>query len=128
MNNSHNATTSFANLIMFSAHQTIRRSRPEKIRSVQMIQPISLRRLITLLAVFLTLGFAQATDTVATVNGTPISTLAFQPRVRFTRWTLGQQLLQIVQQNGEKALTDPTSPYNAHYKLLTQSHPLGQHE
>ena len=91
-----------------------------------MIQPISLKRLITLLAVFLTLGFAQATDTVATVNGTPISTLAFQQRVRFTRWTLGQQLLQIVQQNGEKALTDPTSPYNAQYKLLTDSHALGQ--
>src|SRR5882724_5397650 len=91
-----------------------------------MIQLITLKRLIALAAILLTCGFAQATDTIATVNGTPISTLALQQRVRFTRWTLGQQLLQIVQQNGEKALTDPASPYSAQYKLLTDKHALGQ--
>src|SRR5689334_17927324 len=50
-------------------------------------------------------SFAQTPDTIATVNGNPISTLAFQQRVRFTRWTIGQQLSQIVQQMGVTALT-----------------------
>jgi parvulin-like peptidyl-prolyl isomerase len=91
-----------------------------------MIRSISVKRLFALFAISLTLGFIQVSDTVATVNGTPISKLSFEQRIRFTRWTLGQQLLQIAQQYGEKTLTDPTSPYNAQYKLLTDSHALGQ--
>src|SRR5690242_19887612 len=72
---------------------------------------ILLKRIFALLAILLTLGFTQTSDTVATVNGVPISLSAFQQRIRFTRWTIGQQLLQVMQQSGEKALTDPTSPY-----------------
>lgn len=92
----------------------------------QMIRSISVKSLFVLFAASLTLGFTQVSDTIATVNGTPISKLAFEQRVRFTRWTLGQQLLQIAQQYGDKTLTDPNSPYNAQYKLLTDSHALGQ--
>ncbi len=67
------------------------------------------------------LAFAQTPDTIATVNGNPISTLAFQQRTRYTRWTIGQQLNQVVQQVGVTALTDPASPYNSQFKLLSDS-------
>src|SRR5438105_1030855 len=85
-----------------------------------------LRQWGTALSIAVMVGFAQTPDTVATVNGIPITTLAFQQRVRFTRWTIGQQLNQVVQQMGANALTDSASPYNSQYKLLTDSTALGQ--
>src|SRR5260370_38924052 len=82
---------------------------------------------IVLLAAFaaLSIGFMQPADTIATVNGDPISVAMFQQRIRFARWTSAQQLTQILQSYGENALTDPNSPFNAQYKLLTDSAGLG---
>jgi parvulin-like peptidyl-prolyl isomerase len=85
-----------------------------------------LRRWGTALGAAVMIGLAQAPDTIATINGNPISTLVFQQRVRFTRWTIGQQLDQILQQMGATALTDPASPYNSQYKLLSDAPTLGQ--
>lgn len=65
------------------------------------------------------MGFQQAPASVATVNGDAITTVLFQQRVRFARWTAAQQLLQIMQDyGGEKALTDPNSPFHAQYRAL----------
>jgi parvulin-like peptidyl-prolyl isomerase len=69
---------------------------------------------------------AQTTDTIATVNNMPISVAQFQQRVRFARWSTAQQLLQIVQQVGEAALTDPQSPYYAQLKTLADNAAFGQ--
>src|SRR5262250_985401 len=87
---------------------------------------------IVLLAAFAALsallltGFMQPANTIATVNGDPISVTMFQQRVRFARWTSAQQLNQILQSYGEKALTDPNSPFSAQYRLLSDSMGMGQ--
>lgn len=68
------------------------------------------------------MGFQQAPASVATVNGDSIPTVFFQQRVRFARWTAAQQLLQIMlDYGGEKALTDPNSPFHTQYRALIDS-------
>src|SRR5262249_30316547 len=88
--------------------------------------PPKILRYIALLLVLLTTGAAQATDTLATVNGDPISVTTFQQRVRLARWTSAQQLIQIRQNYGDKALTDPTSPFNSQYMMLSSPSALGK--
>jgi parvulin-like peptidyl-prolyl isomerase len=88
--------------------------------------PPKLLRFLGLLLVLLTMGAAQATDTLATVNGDPISVTMFQQRVRFSRWTSAQQLIQIKQSYGDKMLTDPASPFNSQYVILTVPSAFGK--
>ncbi|MEP7285922.1 MAG: peptidylprolyl isomerase [Chloroflexota bacterium] len=94
--------------------------------TLPMTLSIFMLRLMLLTGVLLSLGFRQAAETVATVNDDPISVTAFQQRVRFARWATAQQLSQIVQTYGEKALTDPSSPYNTQYKLLADLPSFGK--
>lgn len=83
-------------------------------------------RALVAISFIVALGFAQAPDKIATVNDDSITTLAFQQRVRYTRWSIGQQLSQVAHQDGLKALTDSSSPYNSQYMLLSDSQTLGQ--
>ncbi len=84
------------------------------------------KRILLLLLALLSMGFRQAPDAVATVNGDPIPTTVFQQRVRLARWMAGQQLLQVAQDYGANSLTDPNSPFNAQYKALSDTGPFAQ--
>jgi parvulin-like peptidyl-prolyl isomerase len=83
-------------------------------------------RLAVVALAVLCVGFTQTVDTIALVNGDPISMAAFQRRVRYARWTTAQQLNQIVQSYGATALTDANSPYHVQYKLLSDLPSFGQ--
>src|SRR5260221_10925759 len=99
---------------------------PDIGRKFRTIMPSKFLRFLGLLMILLTTGAAQATDTLAMVNGDPISVTMFQQRVRFARWTSAQQLIQIRQNYGDKMLTDPGSPFNSQYVILTTPSAFGK--
>ncbi len=74
----------------------------------------------------LTMGFQQAPDNIATVNGDPIPVVLFQQRVRFARWTTAQQLLQLMQTYGADSLTDSKSPFYPQYRTLVDTQGFGR--
>ncbi len=77
--------------------------------------------LLAIVGMFLTTGFQQPTEAIATVSGDPIPVTMFQQRVRLSRWMTAQQLRQIAQTYNAEALTDPKSPFNGQYKLISDT-------
>lgn len=76
--------------------------------------------LLILLGGIILEGFVRPNQAVAVVNGETVTTQAFEQRVRFTRWQLGQQLANIATLYGTNYLTDSSSPF---YQQFVQLQP-----
>lgn len=75
--------------------------------------------LIVLLAGIVIEGFVRPNQAIAVVNGETVTTRAFEQRVRYTRWQLGQQLANIAAIYGSNYLTDQSSPFYQQFMQLT---------
>ncbi len=76
--------------------------------------------LIVLLVGIVIEGFVRPNQAIAVVNGETVTTRAFEQRVRYTRWQLGQQLANIAAIYGPNYLTDQSSPF---YQQFVQLQP-----
>ncbi|MBN2472328.1 MAG: peptidylprolyl isomerase [Anaerolineae bacterium] len=76
--------------------------------------------LIILLVGIVIEGFVRPNQAIAVVNGETVTTRAFEQRVRYTRWQLGQQLTNIASLYGPNYLTDQSSPF---YQQFVQLQP-----
>lgn len=74
--------------------------------------------LVILLGGIIVEGFVRPNQAIAVANGETVTTRAFEQRVRYTRWQLGQQLANIAAVYGPNYLTDQSSPFYQQFAQL----------